>query len=95
MGGGTGLGAKYLFDEVPAGVNWNARKPFDHGLGPLGGTSINGSGTVSVVTKGALTNGAAACQANGFFGAFLRFNGIDCLILQVRRKDALSVYPGR
>ena len=59
--GGTGIGAKYLYDEVPAGVGWS-----DEGnrlmiaSGPLGGTSMGGTGTVSVVTKGALTNGATA-----------------------------------
>jgi len=85
--GGTGLGAKYLYEEVPAGVDWNdGENRLILASGPLGGTSINGSGTVSIVTKGALTNGAAACQANGFFGAFLRFNGIDCLILQGKAK---------
>ena len=57
--GGTGIGAKYLYEEVPAGVEWS-----DEGnrmimaSGPLGGTTIGGSGTISVVTKGALTNGA-------------------------------------
>jgi aldehyde:ferredoxin oxidoreductase len=85
--GGTGLGAKYLFDEVPRGVDWSdAENRLILASGPLGGTAINGSGTVGIVTKGALTNGAAACQANGFFGAFLRFSGIDCLILQGKAK---------
>ena len=52
--GGTGLGAKVLYEEVPARVNWS-----DEGnrlvvaSGPLGGTAVGGSGTVSVVTKGA------------------------------------------
>ena len=85
--GGAGLGAKFLFDEVPAGVGWDHEENrLILASGPLGGTSINGSGTVTVVTKGALTNGAASCQANGFFGAYLRFNGIDCLILQGKAK---------
>ena len=59
--GGTGLGAKYLFDEVPAGVGWaDEENRLILATGPLGGTRIGGSGTVAVVTKGALTNGAAA-----------------------------------
>ena len=81
--GGTGLGAKYLFDEVPAGVGWaDEKNRLILASGPLGGTRIGGSGNVSVVTKGALTTGAAACQANGFFGAYLRFSGTDGIILQ-------------
>ncbi len=85
--GGTGIGAKYLYEEVPAGVEWS-----DEGnrliiaSGPLGGTTIGGSGTISVVTKGALTNGATSSQANGFFGAFLRFAGYDGIILQGRAR---------
>jgi len=91
--GGTGIGAKYLYEEVPAGVEWS-----DEGnrmvmaAGPLGGTTVGGSGTFSVVTKGALTNGAVAAQANGFFGAFLRFSGYDGIILQGRAKRWVYLY---
>ena len=91
--GGTGLGAKYLFDEVPAGVGWaDEKNRLILASGPLGGTRIGGSGNVSVVTKGALTNGAAACQANGFFGAYLRFSGTDGIILQGKAKRWLYLY---
>jgi aldehyde:ferredoxin oxidoreductase len=50
--------------------------------GPLGGLSVAGGGTYSVVTKGPLTNGAATCQANGFFGAYMRLSGLDGIIIQ-------------
>ena len=91
--GGTGLGAKYLFDEVPAGVEWaDAENRLILATGPLGGTRIGGSGTVAVVTKGALTNGAAAVQANGFFGAYLRFSGIEGIILQGKARRWLYLY---
>ncbi len=80
--GGTCFGVKVLYDEVPRGVAWSdPENRFIVASGPLGGTRVNGSGTVSVVTKGALTNGAATCQANGFLGAFLRLNGFDGLII--------------
>jgi aldehyde:ferredoxin oxidoreductase len=65
--GGTGLGAKYLYNQVPPGIEWN-----DPGnsliffSGPLGGTRVSGSGTFSAVTKGPMTNLAGASQANGF-----------------------------
>ena len=50
--GGTGLGAKYLFEEVPAGVGWaDEKNRLILASGPLGGTRIGGSGNVSVVTK--------------------------------------------
>ena len=81
--GGTGLGTKILYDEVPPQVDWT--DPVNRitiASGPLGGTVIPGSSTISVVTKGALTNGATSVQANGRFGAYLRFNGYDGIILQ-------------
>jgi aldehyde:ferredoxin oxidoreductase len=95
--GGTGFGAKYLYEEVPAGVEWSDESNrLIIASGPLGGTSIGGSGTISVVTKGPLTNGAAATQANGFFGAFLRFCGYDGIIIQGKAKRwvYLHVYDG-
>ena len=81
--GGTGLGVKYLYDEVPPGVEWSdpANRLF-LGSGPLGGTTVPGSGTFSVVTKGPLTDGAVTSQANGFFGAYLRFAGYDAVLVQ-------------
>jgi len=91
--GGTGLGAKVLYEEVPAGVDWS-----DEGnrlvlaSGPLGGTTVGGSGTVSVVTKGALSNGAVASQANGFFGAFLKFSGFDGMIVEGKAPKWVYLY---
>jgi aldehyde:ferredoxin oxidoreductase len=91
--GGTGIGAKYLFKEVPAGVQWSDQdNRIIMATGPLGGTRIGGSGTFSVVTKGSLTNGAVASQANGFFGAFLRFSGYDGIILEGRAKRWVYLY---
>ncbi|MFQ6086322.1 MAG: aldehyde ferredoxin oxidoreductase family protein, partial [Candidatus Bathyarchaeia archaeon] len=81
--GGTGLGAKILYEEVPPGVEWSdPENRLILASGPLGGTRIPGSGSVSVVTKGPLTNGAASAQANGFFGAFLKSSGFDGIVLQ-------------
>ncbi|MFC1941160.1 aldehyde ferredoxin oxidoreductase family protein [Chloroflexota bacterium] len=96
--GGTGIGAKYLYEEVSAGVEWSDESNrMIMATGPLGGTRVGGSGTFSVVTKGALTNGAVASQANGFFGAFLRFSGYDGIILQGRAKRwvYLHIHDGK
>ena len=81
--GGSGYGARVLYDEVPPGVEWSdPENRLIVASGPLGGTRVNGSGTISVVTKGPLTNGAASSQANGFLGAFMRFNGFDGVIVE-------------
>ncbi|MFC2005606.1 aldehyde ferredoxin oxidoreductase family protein [Chloroflexota bacterium] len=96
--GGTGLGAKYLYEEVKAGTEWSDEdNRIIMATGPIGGTRIGGSGTFSVVTKGALTNGAVASQANGYFGAFLKFSGHDGIIIQGRARKwvYLHVHDGR
>ena len=91
--GGTGLGAKYLYEEVPPGVEWSdAENRMMFFTGPLAGTKVNGSGTFSVVSKGPMTNMAGASQANGYFGAFLKFAGFDGVIVQGRAKRWLYLY---
>jgi len=81
--GGAALGAKILWDEVPKEVNW------DHpdnrlimATGPLAGTPVWGNGTLNVVTRGAMTNGATSTQANGFFGVNLKYSGYDAIVFQ-------------
>ena len=81
--GGTGVGSKILYDEVPPDAEWS--DPVNRvtvASGPLGGTSVGGSGTVSLVTKGALTGGATSVQANGLLGAYMRFSGYDGVVIQ-------------
>lgn len=81
--GGTGLGARILYNEVLPGVEWaHPDNRIIFATGPLAGTRIEGSGTFSLVTKGALTNGGTATQANGFFGAYLKLNGLTGLVIQ-------------
>lgn len=81
--GGTGLGAKFLYDEVPPGTAWDdAQNRLILAAGPLNATSIGGSGSVSVVSKGPLTTGAGCSQANGYFGAYLRRCGLTGIIVQ-------------
>jgi aldehyde:ferredoxin oxidoreductase len=81
--GGTGIGIKYLYEEVPPDTAWDsASNRLIFATGPVGGTPIGGSGSFSVVTKGPLTHGATSTQANGFWGAFLKFAGYDGIILE-------------
>ena len=95
--GGTGIGIKYLYQEVSPETQWDDP---DNRLilasGPVGGTRIGGSGSFSVVTKGPLTNGATSTQANGFFGAFLKFSGFDGIIIQgaAKRLVYLHIHDG-
>lgn len=90
--GGTALGAKYLYEEVPPGTEWSdPENRIMFFTGPLSGTTV-GSGIFSVISKGATTNLAGTSQANGFFGAFLKFAGFDGIIVQGRAKKWSYLY---
>jgi len=91
--GGTGLGARTLYDEVPAGVEWDdPENRLIIAAGPLAGTKVHGAGTYSAVTKGPMTNLLGATQANGFFGAYLKQNGYDAIILQGQARRWLYLF---
>ena len=90
--GGTALGAKFLYEEVPPGVEWSdPENRIMFFTGPLSGTRV-GSGIFSVISKGATTNLAGSSQANGFFGAFLKFAGFDGIIVQGQAKQWSYLY---
>jgi aldehyde:ferredoxin oxidoreductase len=95
--GGVGIGAKYLYEEVPPGIEWNdpANRIIVAG-GPLGGTMVGGSGIISISTKGCLTDGATSTQANGFMGAFMKSSGFDAVIFEgiAPRWVYLSMHDG-
>src|SRR5207344_1947826 len=91
--GGAGLGAKILWDEVPAEVSWD--HPANRlvlGTGPLAGLPVWGTGGLTVVTRGAMTNGATSTQANGFFGAALKYSGYDAIVIQGQAKKLSYLY---
>jgi aldehyde:ferredoxin oxidoreductase len=91
--GGTGLGVKYLYEEVPPGVAWSdAENRIMFLAGPFSGTRVSGSGIFSVISKGPMTNMAGTSQANGYFAAFLKFSGFDGIVVQGRAKRWLYLY---
>ncbi len=81
--GGVGLGAKYFYDEVPPEVEWSdPENRLIWTSGPLAGSGVYGAATFNVITKAPMTNLAGASQANGFFGAYLKFSGFDGIVFQ-------------
>lgn len=81
--GGIGFGARYLYKEVPAGVQWSdTENRIIWTTGPLAGSGVYGAGTFNVAAKGPMTNLAGCSQANGYFGAYLKFTGFDGIIFQ-------------
>jgi aldehyde:ferredoxin oxidoreductase len=86
--GGTGIGSKILYEEVPRDIEWSdPANVISIASGPLGGTVVGGSGTISIVTKGALTGGATSVQANGLFGAYMKFSGYDGILITGSSKE--------
>ena len=86
--GGTGFGAKILWEEVPSKVSWDdPHNRLVFGTGPLNGTQFNGSGGFSLVGKGPMTNLAGSSQAQGFFGAYLKSSGFDAIVIEGASKD--------
>jgi aldehyde:ferredoxin oxidoreductase len=96
--GGTGLGLRILFGEVPPSVEWSdPENRLILAAGPLSGTKAKGSSTISVVTLGPMTNGVAATQANGYLAAYLKFAGFDSVVFQGKapRLTYLYVHDGK
>ncbi len=91
--GGVGLGAKILYDEVGPRVHWDhPENRLIMATGPLAGLPVWGTGGLTVVTRGALTDGATSTQANGFFGACLKFSGYDAIIIQGQARRWVYLY---
>ena len=81
--GAAGIGYKILWEEVPPEVTWDhPENRLIMASGPLAGTPVWGTGSLNVVTRGAMTNGAVMTNAQGFFGSNLKYCGYDALVLQ-------------
>ena len=91
--GGVGLGAKILYDEVGPKVHWDhPENRLVLATGPLAGLPVWGTGGLTVITRGALTDGATSTQANGFFGACLKYSGYDAIVIQGQAKTLSYLY---
>ena len=81
--GGSGLGTKYLLEEIPAGTKWSdPENLLIIASGPLGGSGAIGGGSINVTGMGPMTGMAGISQANGFMGAYMKFSGFDGIVLQ-------------
>jgi aldehyde:ferredoxin oxidoreductase len=81
--GGVGVGARVLWEEVPPEAAWDhPENRLILATGPFAGLPVWGTGGLTVITRGAMTNGGTSTQANGFFGANLKFSGYDAIVLQ-------------
>ena len=86
--GGVGFGARCLYEEVPPGIKWSdPENRIIWSTGPLAGSGVFGAGTFNVASKGPMTNLAGCSQANGYFGAYLKFSGFDGIVFEGKASD--------
>lgn len=91
--GGISLGARYLYDEIPPGVNcFDPDNCLVFASGPLSGTKVHGSSNLTIMSKGPLTNGAASSQGNGFFAAYMKFSGFDAIVVRGVAQKPVYLY---
>ena len=91
--GGVCLGVKLLLEEVQPGINWfSPENRLILMTGPLSATRVSGSGTFCALSKGPMTEMGGSSQANGFFGAYLRFSGYDGLLIQGKASSPIYLF---
>jgi aldehyde:ferredoxin oxidoreductase len=91
--GGRGLCARYLYDEVPAGVDpLGPENRLLLAVGPLAGTSAQGMSKWLSVTKSPLTNTFTRSVGGGDFGAWLKWAGLELVILEGRAAQPVYLY---
>lgn len=96
--GGVGFGASYLVQENPDSLAFSdPQNRIIFANGPLSGTTVHGSGTMCVISKGPMTNLAGASQSNGYWGAFLKSCGYDGIVMQgcADRWTYLVIHDGK
>jgi aldehyde:ferredoxin oxidoreductase len=91
--GGKGLGAKMLFDHLPARMDpLSPENILIFLTGPLTGTLTPTSARWCVVTKSPLTGIFLDCQVGGQFGAKMKFANFDYFLLRGKAKKPVYLY---
>jgi len=81
--GGKGLGAKYLFEELPPGIDpLSPENILMIWTGPLVGTMVPLTSRYAVITKSPLTGTFLDSYAGGYFGPELKYAGFDGIIMK-------------
>jgi aldehyde:ferredoxin oxidoreductase len=81
--GGAGLATKYLYDEIPAGIDpLGSQNKLVFMTGPLTGTTSASAGRYSVVAKSPLTGIWGHGNSGGSFGPALKRSGYDGIVVE-------------
>jgi len=91
--GGSGLGAKVLYDEMPAHISpFAAQSMLGFVSGALNATGCLMAGRYSVVCKSPLTNQWNESNAGGVFGPVLRQAGFDAVFIKGISAGPVYIY---
>ncbi len=91
--GGRGLGAKYLFDEVPAGTDpLGEKNKMIFLTGPLCSTLSQASSRWMVVTKSPLTGTIVRSTGGADFGHEMKSAGYDMVIIEGKAEKPVTLY---
>ena len=91
--GGRGFCAKYLYDEVPAGIDPLGREnKLLFVVGPLAGTNAQAFSKWIAATKSPLTGTFSRSVGGGDFGAWLKWTGFELLLLEGKAARPVYLY---
>ena len=98
--GGSGIGYKVLWDEVPVGTKpWDPENRVIFGVGPLSGSGVPCGGRVSVISlwPPSRRNLPAEGHMGGHWGPELKFAGWDSIIIQGKANSPcwISIEDGK
>jgi aldehyde:ferredoxin oxidoreductase len=86
--GGRGLGVKYLYEELPRGVDpLSSDNKVILATGPLTGTIVPCSGKLAIISKSPATGMIVDCSIGGVFASALKLAGYDILIIEGQAKN--------
>ena len=94
--GGRGLGINYLYRELPAGID--PLGPANKLIlvnGALTGTNAQGMARWLAMTKSPLTGAVGKASCGGYFGAAMKFAGLDGIIIEGSAAYPVYLYLNR
>ncbi len=91
--GGTGLGVRLAYDEVPPGADpLGPQAKLFIMLGPVTATSLSTAGRYQVIYKSPLTGILCDASSGGHWGAELKQSGYDGLIIEGQASSPVYIY---
>ena len=91
--GGRGFGVKYLYQELSPGIApLSPDNKLIFSIGPLAGTGALSFSRWMAITKSPLTETYFRSVGGGDFGAWLRFAGLDMIIVEGKSTNPVYLY---